>query len=123
MGSEKMQASSTPLKTKIEQLLTEARLIIPGGQALLGFQFVGMLTSAFDRLPESAKMVHALALCLIEMNVIIMMTPGGPAPAVVRRRGFASLSHAWLQARNHRTGLSRSRHLRGSLCRFHQGAE
>ena len=27
----------TPLKTKIEQLLTEARVIIPGGQALLGF--------------------------------------------------------------------------------------
>jgi hypothetical protein len=74
-GSEKMQTSSTPLKTKIEQLLTEARLIIPGGQALLGFQFVAMLTSAFDRLPESAKMVHALALCLIGMNVIIMMTP------------------------------------------------
>ena len=74
-GSETMQTSSTPLKTRIEQLLTEARLIIPGGQALLGFQFVAMLTSAFDRLPESAKLAHALALCLIGMNVIIMMTP------------------------------------------------
>lgn len=74
-GSEKMQTLSTPLETKIEQLLTEARLIIPGGQALLGFQFVAMLTSAFDRLPESAKMIHVVALCLIGMNVIIMMTP------------------------------------------------
>jgi hypothetical protein len=36
-GSEKMQTSSTPLKTKIEQLLTEARLIIPGGQACSAF--------------------------------------------------------------------------------------
>jgi hypothetical protein len=72
---EKMQSSSTSLKTKIEQLLTEARLIIPGGQALFGFQFIAMLTSGFDRLPESAKVVHASALCMIGMNVIIMMTP------------------------------------------------
>ena len=70
-----MQHSPAPLKTKIEQLLTEARLIIPGGQALLGFQFIAMLTSGFDRLPETAKVVHAAALCLIGMNVIVMMTP------------------------------------------------
>jgi hypothetical protein len=70
-----MQHSPTPLKTKIEQLLTEARLIIPGGQALLGFQFIAMLTSGFDRLPASAKVVHAAALCLIGMNVIVTMTP------------------------------------------------
>jgi hypothetical protein len=70
-----MQPSPTPLKTKIEQLLTEARLIIPGGQALFGFQFIAMLTSGFDRLPEMAKVVHAAALCLIGINVIVMMTP------------------------------------------------
>ena len=79
-----MQHSPTPLKTKIEQLLTEARLIIPGGQALLGFQFIAMLTSGFDRLPETAKVVHAAALCLIGMNVIVMMTP-----AALHRMSFA----------------------------------
>jgi hypothetical protein len=73
--AEKMPASPTPLKTKIEQLLTEARLIIPGGQALFGFQFIAMLTTGFDRLPETAKIVHLAALCLIGLNVIIMMTP------------------------------------------------
>jgi hypothetical protein len=73
--SPQMRPSATPLKTKIEQLLTEARLIIPGGQALFGFQFIAMLTSGFDRLPETAKLVHLAALCLIGMNVILMMTP------------------------------------------------
>jgi hypothetical protein len=73
--SDKMPTSSTPLKTRIEQLLTEARLIIPGGQALFGFQFIAMMTSGFDRLPETAKIVHVAALCLIGLNVIIMMTP------------------------------------------------
>jgi hypothetical protein len=70
-----MQVANTPLATKVEQLLTEARVIIPGGQALLGFQFIAMLTSGFDRLPQSAKAVHALALCLVAINVILLMTP------------------------------------------------
>ena len=73
--TEKMPTSPTPLKTKIEQLLTEARLIIPGGQALFGFQFIAMLTTGFDRLPDAAKIVHATALCLVGLNVIMMMTP------------------------------------------------
>jgi Family of unknown function (DUF6328) len=48
-----MDTTETPLGTKIEQLLTEARVIIPGAQALFGFQFVAMLTAGFDRLPLS----------------------------------------------------------------------
>jgi hypothetical protein len=70
-----MQVANTPLATKVEQLLTEARLIIPGAQALLGFQFIAMLTSGFDRLPQSVKAVHTLALCLVAINVILLMTP------------------------------------------------
>jgi hypothetical protein len=34
-----------------------------------------MLMAGFDRLPDTAKTVHAAALCLIGLNVIIMMTP------------------------------------------------
>lgn len=70
-----MQVANTPLATKVEQLLTEARLIIPGAQALLGFQFIAMLTSGFDRLPQPVKAVHALALCLVAIDVILLMTP------------------------------------------------
>jgi Family of unknown function (DUF6328) len=80
----KMQPSPTSLKTKIEQLLTEARLIIPGGQALFGFQLIAMLTSGFDGLPQTAKLIHTVALCLVGLNVIIMMTP-----AALHRLSFA----------------------------------
>ena len=34
-----------------------------------------MLTSGFDRLPNSAKLVHTIALCLVALNIILMMTP------------------------------------------------
>ena len=44
---EDAQSAATPLKIKIEQMLTEARVIIPGGQALLGFQFVCTFTRSF----------------------------------------------------------------------------
>jgi hypothetical protein len=70
-----MEKSRTPLVTRIEQLLTEARLIIPGAQALLGFQFVAMLTSGFDRLPQTSKIMHVAALGLIAINVMLLMTP------------------------------------------------
>jgi Family of unknown function (DUF6328) len=79
-----MHASRTPLATKIDQLLTEARLIIPGAQALFGFQFIAMLTTGFDKLPQSAKLVHATALLLIAVNVILLMTP-----AALHRLSFA----------------------------------
>ena len=45
----------TPLKNKIEQLLTEARVIIPGGQALLGFQFIVVFTKSSPSFPRRRK--------------------------------------------------------------------
>jgi len=67
--------SETSLKTKIEQLLTEARVVIPGGQALLGFQFVATLTKSFENLPDSMKWVHAAGLSAVALSVLRLMTP------------------------------------------------
>jgi hypothetical protein len=68
-------SAGTPLSTKVEQVLIEARVIIPGAQALFGFQFIAMLTAGFDELPQTSKIVHALALGLVAMNVVLLMTP------------------------------------------------
>ena len=67
--------SVTPLATKIEQMLTEARVIIPGGQALLGFQFVATLTKTFHELPETIQYAHAAGLCAVALAVMLLMTP------------------------------------------------
>jgi hypothetical protein len=82
-GANEMKETSTPLKTKVEQLLTEARVIIPGGQALFGFQFIAMLTTGFDKLPPSSQLVHTAALCFTALNVIVLM-----APAALHRLSF-----------------------------------
>jgi len=69
------ESGATPLSTKIEQMLTEARVIIPGCQALLGFQLIAMLTQAFDDLPLRAKLMHAAGLCCVTIATILLMTP------------------------------------------------
>jgi hypothetical protein len=75
--------TATPLKTKIEQMLTEARVIIPGGQALLSFQFVCTFTKSFNELPHSVQYLHAAALCAVALSVLLLMTP-----AAVHRIAF-----------------------------------
>lgn len=67
--------AATPLKTKVEQMLTEARVIIPGGQTLLGFQFVCTFNRSFQELPLSIQYVHAAGLCAAALAVLLLMTP------------------------------------------------
>ncbi len=68
------QASET-LNDKIKHVLTEARMVLPGAQALLGFQFVTMVLDDFDRLPESSKQVHLISLLATALSTILLMAP------------------------------------------------
>jgi hypothetical protein len=54
----------TPFADRVDQLLTEARVIIPGAQALFGLQLSITLIRTFADLPDAAKMVHVAALCV-----------------------------------------------------------
>ena len=73
----------TPLHTKIDQMLTEGRVILPGAQALLGFQLVVMLTKAFGQLPAPARAVHLVALMCVVLAIILLI-----APAAIHRLAF-----------------------------------
>jgi hypothetical protein len=64
-----------PLHARIDQMLTEARVILPGAQALLGFQLIVTLTHAFDQLPPSSRLLHVAALISVAFAVILLMTP------------------------------------------------
>lgn len=63
------------LEDKVRQVLTEARLVLPGAQALVAFGFVTTLTDAFDRLPALSRWVHLLSLGLISLSVILLIAP------------------------------------------------
>jgi hypothetical protein len=67
--------TQTPVPAKIDQMLTEARLILPGAQALLGFQLIVTLTRTFEQLPATSRLLHVAALCCVALVVILLMTP------------------------------------------------
>ena len=56
-------------------MLIEARVVLPGVQALLGFQFVVVLTDSFERLPPFSQYVHLASLGLMALAMILLMTP------------------------------------------------
>jgi hypothetical protein len=76
MSKEKDEASGgAKLTDKIKHALTECRVVLPGAQALLGFQFVTTLMEAFEKLPSSSKYVHLASLALVALSTILLMTP------------------------------------------------
>ncbi len=65
----------TKITDKIKHLLTETRVVLPGVQALLGFQLATMFMESFDRLPQSSKYIHLTSLSLIALTVVLLITP------------------------------------------------
>lgn len=76
MSKEKdAKSGGAKLTNKIKHVLTECRVVLPGAQALLGFQFVTTLMEAFEKLPFSSKYVHLASLALVALSIILLMTP------------------------------------------------
>jgi Family of unknown function (DUF6328) len=63
------------IRDKIRHVLTEARVVLPGAQALLGFQFATVFTEAFDQLSPALKWVHFASLGCIALVIILLITP------------------------------------------------
>ena len=78
------EGKHTPTETKVKNVLTEARVILPGVQALLGFQINTMLSEGFDKLPDSSKYIHLTSLALMAISMILLMTPA-PYHRIVER--------------------------------------
>ena len=57
-------------------LLEECRMVLPGIQALLGFQLVAVFSAEFDRkLSVVDQRIHLLATFLVALAVALVMTP------------------------------------------------
>jgi hypothetical protein len=62
-------------KDKIRHVLTEARVVLPGAQALLGFQLASTLSERFDHLPRELKLIHLASLSAVALATILLITP------------------------------------------------
>lgn len=65
----------TDIVTRCSQLLTEARIALPGAQALIGFQLAVMMTSAFKTLPEASRLVHGASLLCVALCLVLLVAP------------------------------------------------
>jgi Family of unknown function (DUF6328) len=72
---EEPQMEPTQTKDKIKHVLTETRMVLPGAQALLGFQFAVTLMQSFEKLDEPLRLLHLGVLGLIALAVVLLMTP------------------------------------------------
>jgi hypothetical protein len=63
------------LEDKVVQVLTEARVVLPGAQALVGFQLAITLMDAYEKLPEASKKLHLAAIAADVLAVIFLMAP------------------------------------------------
>jgi hypothetical protein len=68
-------SADTSLTDRIGDLMTETRIVLPGVQAFLGFQFAAYLTEAFNRLPPDARLAHDVSLALLLASMIFLVTP------------------------------------------------
>jgi hypothetical protein len=87
------EQGDTKLADKVDHILTETRVVLPGAQALLGFQFATVFVDGFDQLSQTAKYLHLLSLFLIAISTILLMTPAAYHRIVERGEDTPHFSH------------------------------
>lgn len=71
------QASSQQRQfdSEMRNIIEEARVILPGVQALFGFQTIAVFNERFGELESYAKGCHVLGLAMVVLTIAAIMTP------------------------------------------------
>jgi hypothetical protein len=69
------EAEKETLKDAMRTVIEEARVIIPGIQALFGFQTMAVFNNRFDGMPSEIKAAYLVALGLLVLAIGLLMTP------------------------------------------------
>jgi hypothetical protein len=90
-----MDMKQTPdqeLDECMRHIIEEARVILPGIQALFGFQTIAVFNERFEKIASYAKACHLLGLALVILTIALVMTPatyyrarGGKATPAMER--------------------------------------
>ena len=63
------------LQEEAETMLSEARMVLPGIQALFGFQLIAVFSDRFEALQPGLQILHFGATTLVVIVVALMMAP------------------------------------------------
>jgi Family of unknown function (DUF6328) len=85
-----------PLTESVSHMVEEARMLIPGVTAFLGFQLVVVFNSAFaQKLTHDEQMLHVAAMFLILVALLMLLAPAAyhrQAESGWVSQGFVNLS-------------------------------
>jgi cytochrome bd-type quinol oxidase subunit 2 len=83
--------SDESIKDALQQTLEEARMVLPGVQALFGFQLIAVFNEGFARdLSEAEQLLHLAAIVLVTIAIALVMTPAAYHRQVEPRGASAS---------------------------------
>lgn len=74
-GATTGKAENLPLEKAVLLLLEECRMVLPGIQALFGFQLVAVFSQRFGQLMPGDQRLHLLSLTLVAAAIVLIMTP------------------------------------------------
>ena len=57
------------------EAIEEARMVLPGIQALFGFQLIAVFSERFKELTEDERLIHFSATVLVTIAIALIMTP------------------------------------------------
>jgi hypothetical protein len=76
-------------------LLEECRMVLPGMQALFGFQLIAVFSQTFsDKLPVYGQLLHLFALIMVALAIALVMTPA----AIHRQTGARQVTDSFVEA-------------------------
>jgi len=70
-----MRIIKEPLGEAIKHVEEEARMILPGIQALFGFQLIAVFNQRFSELDSLEQSLHFMALLLSALSILLVLTP------------------------------------------------
>ncbi|WP_228893487.1 DUF6328 family protein [Pseudoduganella aquatica] len=69
------QVEKESLKEQMGRVIEEARMVLPGVQALFGFQTIAVFNEPFKQLPMLVQDCHVAALALVVVAIALVMMP------------------------------------------------
>ena len=73
--AEKAEKETLGLKDSAGHLLDECRMVLPGIQALFGFQLIAVFNQRFADLPTRHQTLHLFATALVALAIALVMAP------------------------------------------------
>jgi hypothetical protein len=88
------QREELGLAKAAQYLLDETRMVLPGIQALFGFQLVAVFSQRFSELSDFHQQLHFAAIALVVVSIALVMTPA----AYHRHQEVFEVTHTFVVA-------------------------